>query len=158
VFVDVAPGTFNIDVAQIEPALGPKTKAIVAVHQLGMPCDIEAVVEIAAGRGIPVIEDAACAIGSELERGTQWERIGRPCGDVACFSFHPRKLISTGDGGMLATRNSGLDAEFRLLRQHGMSVPDTVRHASTDVTFEHYPRLGFNYRMTDIQARSAGNS
>src|SRR4030095_9184850 len=81
-----------------------------------------------------------------------WERLGRPHGDVACFSFHPRKLLSTGDGGMLTTRNADLDARFRLLRQHGMSVPDTVRHASTRVVFEEYTVAGFNYRMTDIQA------
>ena len=99
-----------------------------------------------------MIEDAACAIGSEVRWHGEWQRIGRPHGDVACFSFHPRKLLSTGDGGMLTTARADLDARFRLLRQHGMSVPDTVRHASTDVVFEAYPVLGFNYRMTDIQA------
>src|SRR4029450_7451200 len=82
----------------------------------------------------------------------QWERLGRPHGDVASFSFHPRKLLSTGDGGMLTTRDADLDARCRLLRQHGMSVPDTVRHASTRVVFEEYTVAGFNYRMTDIQA------
>jgi dTDP-4-amino-4,6-dideoxygalactose transaminase len=99
-----------------------------------------------------VIEDAACAIGSEILWDGRWERLGRPHGDIACFSFHPRKLLSTGDGGMLTTRSAELDAAFRLLRQHGMSVPDTVRHASSQVVFEEYPIAGFNYRMTDIQA------
>ena len=99
-----------------------------------------------------MIEDAACAIGSEIRWDGEWERIGRPHGDIACFSFHPRKLLSTGDGGMLTTRDADLDAQFRLLRQHGMSVPDTVRHASSEVIFEEYPVVGFNYRMTDIQA------
>jgi len=107
---------------------------------------------VASARRLPVIEDAACAIGSELLWRNEWQRIGRPHGDVACFSFHPRKLLSTGDGGMLTTARADLDARFRLLRQHGMSVPDTVRHASRDVVFESYPVLGFNYRMTDIQA------
>jgi dTDP-4-amino-4,6-dideoxygalactose transaminase len=99
-----------------------------------------------------VIEDAACAIGSEILWHGRWERIGRPHADIACFSFHPRKLLSTGDGGMLTTASADHDASFRLLRQHGMSVPDTVRHASSQVVFEEYVVPGFNYRMTDIQA------
>jgi dTDP-4-amino-4,6-dideoxygalactose transaminase len=99
-----------------------------------------------------VVEDAACAIGSQIRWQGQWERIGRPHGDIACFSFHPRKLLSTGDGGMLTTRRAEQDARFRLLRQHGMSVPDTVRHASAQVIFEEYAVAGFNYRMTDVQA------
>jgi dTDP-4-amino-4,6-dideoxygalactose transaminase len=117
-----------------------------------MPCDLAALVEIARRRGVPLIEDAACAAGSEIQWNGRWERIGRPHGTIACFSFHPRKLLSTGDGGMLTTNDPGLDGRFRLLRQHGMSVPDTVRHAATTVIHESYPLLGFNYRMTDIQA------
>ena len=78
-------------------------------------------------------------------------RIGKPHGDAACFSFHPRKLVSTGDGGMITTKPDW-DKQFRLWRQHAMSVPDTVRHSSNEVIFETYPELGFNYRMTDIQA------
>jgi dTDP-4-amino-4,6-dideoxygalactose transaminase len=152
VFVDVHSDTFNIDPTLVEPAITPRTKAILVVHQLGMPCDLGALVAIAHRRGLPLVEDAACAIGSEILIDGQWERIGRPRGDVACFSFHPRKLLSTGDGGMLTTRNAELDATFRLLRHHGMSVPDTVRHASSHVVFEEYPVQGFNYRMTDIQA------
>jgi dTDP-4-amino-4,6-dideoxygalactose transaminase len=99
-----------------------------------------------------VIEDAACAIGSELLWDGHWERVGKPHADIACFSFHPRKLLSTGDGGMLTTRDQKLDATFRLLRQHGMTVPDTVRHASSQVVFEEYSVPAYNYRMTDIQA------
>ena len=152
VFVDVDPVTFNIDPARVGRALTPGTKAILAVHQLGMPCDLPAILAIARSRGVPVIEDAACAIGSEIASDGRWERIGRPQGDVACFSFHPRKLISTGDGGMLVTASDSLDREFRLLRQHGMSVPDTVRHAAKQVISEEYPIVGFNYRMTDLQA------
>ena len=152
VFVDVISDTFNIDPALVENAISSKTKAILVVHQLGMPCELAPILAIARRRGLPVVEDAACAIGSELLWDGRWERIGRPHADVACFSFHPRKLLSTGDGGMLTTRSRDLDAAFRLLRQHGMSVPDTVRHASTGVVFEEYSVLGFNYRMTDIQA------
>jgi dTDP-4-amino-4,6-dideoxygalactose transaminase len=152
VFVDIEPAAFNIDPALVEAAITPRTRAILAVHQLGMPCDLAALVEISRRRGVPLIEDAACASGSEILWDGRWERIGRPHGDAACFSFHPRKVMSTGDGGMLTTRHADWDARFRSLRQHGMSVPDTVRHASPQVIFESHPVIGFNYRMTDIQA------
>jgi perosamine synthetase len=152
VFVDVAPDTLNMNPRGVEAACSDRTRAILVVHQLGMPCDLAALLPLASARRLPVIEDAACAIGSEVRWNDEWQRIGRPHGDVACFSFHPRKLLSTGDGGMLTTARADLDATFRLLRQHGMSVPDTVRHASREVVFESYPVLGFNYRMTDIQA------
>ena len=177
VFVDIELETFNIDPSAIESAITSRTRAMLVVHQLGMPCDLAGVTRIAAKHGLRVVEDAACAIGSEIRWRSQagvtaglaeaphapaapmsdhemgeWQRIGRPHGDIACFSFHPRKLLSTGDGGMLTTSDAALDARFRLLRQHGMSVPDTVRHASTQVIAESYPVLGFNYRMTDIQA------
>jgi dTDP-4-amino-4,6-dideoxygalactose transaminase len=99
-----------------------------------------------------VIEDAACAAGSEIEWRGHWQRIGRPHGDVACFSFHPRKVVTTGDGGMLTTSDPELDRQFRLRRQHGMSISDTTRHQSPQVLFETYPIVGFNYRLTDIQA------
>jgi perosamine synthetase len=152
VFADITAGTFNVDAQAIASAIGQRTRAILVVHQLGMPCDVRAIVDLAHRHGLPVIEDAACAIGSEIQCQGQWQRIGRPHGLVACFSFHPRKLLSTGDGGMLTTGDAALDAKFRLLRQHGMSVPDTVRHAASQVIAEAYPVLGFNYRMTDIQA------
>ena len=152
VFVDIELDTLNIDPTLIERAISPRTRAILAVHQLGMPCDIQAILAIARPRGIPVVEDAACAIGSEIRIDRRWERIGKPHADIACFSFHPRKLLSTGDGGMITTNDSARDRQFRLLRQHGMSVPDAVRHASNAVMFEEYPVLGYNVRMTDIQA------
>ncbi len=152
VFVDIDPATFNIDPRKIEPAISERTRAILCVHQMGMPCDLKAILEIARRRGLLVVEDAACAIGSEILWQGRWEKIGKPHGDVACFSFHPRKLLTTGDGGMLTTASAEIDAKFRLWRQHGMSVPDTVRHSSPTVVFESYPELGFNYRLTDIQA------
>jgi dTDP-4-amino-4,6-dideoxygalactose transaminase len=99
-----------------------------------------------------VIEDAACGSGSEILWDGRWEKIGKPHGDIACFSFHPRKVITTGDGGMLTTANAAYDQKFRLWRQHSMSVPDTVRHGSREVIFESYPEVGFNFRMTDMQA------
>jgi len=152
VFVDVELDTFNIDPALVDAAVTPRTKALLVVHQLGMPCDLASLVAAARRHAVPLIEDAACAIGSEIRWQGEWQRIGRPHGDMACFSFHPRKLLSTGDGGMIVTASAETDATLRLLRQHGMSVPDTVRHASAQVVFEGYPIVGFNYRLTDIQA------
>lgn len=152
VFVDIEADGFNIDPASIEAAITPRTKAILCVHQLGMPCDLAKIVPIAKRHGIALVEDAACASGSEILWDGCWEKIGKPHGDVACFSFHPRKLLTTGDGGMLTTANPEYDAKFRLWRQHGMSVPDTVRHGSPRVIFETYPELGYNYRLTDLQA------
>lgn len=152
VFVDVDPRTYNIDPHLIEAAISPRTKAILAVHQMGMPCDIRAITAIAKRHGLPVIEDAACAIGSEILWDGEWQKVGRPHGDIACFSFHPRKVISTGDGGMLTTNNPEYDAQFRLLRQHGMSINDRARHGASQVVFEEHSVVGFNYRMTDIQA------
>ncbi|HWA00951.1 MAG TPA: DegT/DnrJ/EryC1/StrS family aminotransferase [Caulobacterales bacterium] len=152
VFVDVEPVTFNLDPELIEAAITPKTKAIMLVHQIGMPATLEAIVAIGKKHGLAVVEDAACAIGSEILWDGEWEKIGRPRGDVAAFSFHPRKIVSTGDGGMLTTNNPAYDKQFKLLRQHAMSVPDTIRHGSNQVIFETHPVLGYNYRMTDIQA------
>jgi perosamine synthetase len=152
VFVDIDPATYNIDPALLARAVTPRTRAIMPVHQMGLPCDLDAVLAVADLHGLPVVEDAACAIGSETNAGGRWGRVGRPHGTVACFSFHPRKVLTTGDGGMLTTRDAGLDRKFRLLRQHAMSVSDVARHAARSVVFEDYPELGFNYRMTDIQA------
>ncbi|WP_291374922.1 DegT/DnrJ/EryC1/StrS aminotransferase family protein [Devosia sp.] len=152
VFVDIAENSFNIDPEKITAAITPRTKAILCVHQLGMPCDLAAIMAIAAEHGLKVIEDAACASGSEIGINGDCQRIGRSHADIACFSFHPRKVITTGDGGMLTTRNPDYDRHFRLLRQHAMSVPDTVRHGAAKVIFESYETLGYNYRMTDVQA------
>jgi dTDP-4-amino-4,6-dideoxygalactose transaminase len=152
VFVDVRPDTFNIDPGRIEGVITPRTRAILCVHQMGMPCELPAIVELGRERGLAVVEDAACAAGSEILWNGSWERIGRPHGDLACFSFHPRKLVSTGDGGMITTANPEWDAALRRWRQHGMSVPDTTRHAAREVIFETYPTVGYNFRLTDIQA------
>ena len=151
-FVDIDPRTYNMDPALSESAISDRTRAVLCVHQMGMPCDLSGILGVARRCGLPVVEDAACAIGSEILWNGHWEKVGRPHADIACFSFHPRKVISTGDGGMLTTANPDWDKQFRLLRQHAMSVPDTVRHGSREVIFESYPVLGYNYRMTDIQA------
>ncbi|MHC4322416.1 MAG: DegT/DnrJ/EryC1/StrS family aminotransferase, partial [Planctomycetota bacterium] len=129
-----------------------RVAAIMPVHQMGIPCDLRAVLTLAREFNIPVIEDAACAIGSEINMNGTRERIGKPHGDISCFSFHPRKVITTGDGGMLTTNNPEYNKSFRLLRQHGMNVSDVARHGTKKVTFEEYIVTGFNYRMTDIQA------
>ena len=152
VFVDIEPARLNIEPALIEGAITSRTRAILCVHQIGMPCEIDRIVSIARRFGLRVVEDAACATGSEVLVNGAWERIGRPHGDIACFSFHPRKVITTGDGGMITTARADWDARFRLERQHGMSVPDTVRHGASQVVFESYDALGFNYRLTDLQA------
>lgn len=152
VFVDIRPGTFNMDPSRVEAVITPRTRAILCVHQIGMPCELQAIVELGRKRGVAVIEDAACAVGSEIQWNGGWQRIGRPHGDLACFSFHPRKLVSTGDGGMITTANREWDAALRRLRQHGMSVSDTARHAAREVIFETYPTVGYNFRLTDIQA------
>ena len=152
VLVDIEPGSFNMNPALIELAITERTRAILCVHQMGMPCDLSRIVEVAHQHNLKVVEDAACAIGSEIRVNDEWQHIGRPHGDVACFSFHPRKLLTTGDGGMLTTNNADYDRQFRLWRQHSMSVPDTARHTAKSVVFEEYTELGYNYRMTDIQA------
>lgn len=147
VFAEVEPDTFNLDPADVLRRIGPRTRAIMLVHQIGTPCDIDRFLEIGARRGLRIFEDAACALGSGYR--------GRPIGahsEMACFSFHPRKVISTGDGGMITTNSAAHAERLRLLRQHGMSVPDTVRHRSSQVVTEEYPCLGYNYRLTDLQA------
>lgn len=152
VFVDIDPSTFNIDPMQVAAAITKRTRAILAVHQMGMPCDLSSLLSLAGQHSVALIEDAACAAGSQIRIDGRWEMIGRPHGQIACFSFHPRKVITTGDGGMLTTPVLHLSQKFKLWRQHSMSVPDTVRHASAKVIFESYSALGYNYRMTDIQA------
>jgi perosamine synthetase len=152
VFVDIDPTTCNLDPRCVVEAVTERTRAILAIHQMGMPCDLHALMAVANRHDIALVEDAACAAGSQIRIDGQWERIGRPRGQIACFSFHPRKVITTGEGGMLTTSDPECDRKFRLCRQHGMSVPDTVRHGSQQVIFEDYLVIGFNYRMTDVQA------
>jgi perosamine synthetase len=152
VFVDVESGTFNMNPELVEEVISARTRAILCVHQMGLPCNLSEVLKIGRQHNLPVVEDAACAIGSEILCDDKWERIGKPHGDIACFSFHPRKVITTGEGGMITTANSEWDRQIRLWRHQGMSVADTKRHEAKEVIFESYPVVGYNYRMTDIQA------
>ena len=131
IFVDIEPFTFNIDPKRIESSITPRTKAILVVHQIGLPCALQEISEIASRHGLIVIEDAACAIGSEFEG----KRIGSPYSSMACFSFHPRKILTTGEGGMITTSDSGAAARIRRLRQHAMNVSDLARHGATQVVF-----------------------
>lgn len=148
VFVDIDPSTYNLDPSRIEASITPRTKAILLVHQIGLPAFVDEIQAIAARHGLVVVEDAACAIGSEYKG----QRIGKPHTPVACFSFHPRKILTTAEGGMLTTNDEELAARMRRLRQHAMSVSDLARHSSSRVVIEHYDEIGYNYRMTDLQA------
>lgn len=148
VFVDVDPVTFNLDPNRLEEAITSRTRAILAVHQVGLPAALTEILEIARRRNLAVIEDAACAIGSSY----QSHRVGLPHSFMACFSFHPRKILTTGEGGMVTTADEQIAARLRRLRQHAMTTSDLARHSAKSVIAEGYDEVGFNYRMTDIQA------
>jgi perosamine synthetase len=148
VFVDIDLTTFNIDPARIQSSITQRTRAILVVHQIGLPCALREISEAASRHGLVVVEDAACAIGSEYEG----KRIGSPHSSMACFSFHPRKILTTGEGGMVTTADGEAAARMRRLRQHGMNVSDLARHSATQVVLESYDEVGYNYRMTDLQA------
>ncbi|HEY2319762.1 MAG TPA: DegT/DnrJ/EryC1/StrS family aminotransferase [Solirubrobacteraceae bacterium] len=147
VFADIDPDTYNLDVASAERAITERTKAIMPVHQLGLPADLDAFQELADRYGVILVEDAACAIGA-IYKGRQ---IGSH-GSIACFSLHPRKVITTGEGGVITLHDAALAARIRQLRQHAMDVSDLARHSAKDVVVESYPERGFNVRMTDMQA------
>ncbi len=147
VFADIDPDTYNLDPAAAERAITDRTRAIMPVHQLGLPAELDAFQELADRYGLTLVEDAACAIGAVYK--------GRPIGahgSMACFSLHPRKVITTGEGGMITLHDSALAARIRQLRQHAMDVSDLARHSATDIVVESYPERGFNVRMTDMQA------
>jgi dTDP-4-amino-4,6-dideoxygalactose transaminase len=148
VFVDIDESTYNIDPKRIEAAITSRTKAILLVHQIGLPAALAEIIAIGRKHGLLVIEDAACAIGSEYEG----KRVGMPHTSMACFSFHPRKVLTTGEGGMITTADEDVAARLRRLRQHAMGVSDLARHSSSKVLLETYDEVGFNYRMTDLQA------
>jgi perosamine synthetase len=159
VFVDIDVPTFDIDAGAIEAKITPRTKVILPVHEFGLPADMPAILAIANRRGVAVLEDAACATGSRLG-GRHVGTFGR----AGCFSFHPRKAITTGEGGMIVTDDEELAAHVEVLRSHGASVSDFARHqaqaqaegqgqaAAPSFALPDFDELGFNYRMTDIQA------
>ena len=147
VFADIDPLTYNLDPAAAEGAITPRTKAIMPVHQVGLPADMDAFFELGERHGLEIVEDAACAIGATYK--------GNPIGSLkspACFSLHPRKVITTGEGGMIAVQDHETAERLRRLRAHGMDMSDLARHNARDVVVESYPERGWNSRMTDMQA------
>lgn len=138
VFIDIDSATFNIDVAKIEQAITHKTKAIIPVHEFGLSCDIEGVMDIAKRHNLFVIEDAACALGA-MQNGKMVGSFGH----FGSFSLHPRKAISSGEGGVLTTNDHALSDKVRILRNHGIEMINGKME---------FVEAGFNYRMTDFQA------
>ena len=147
VFAEVDPVNFNLDPEDAESKITSRTKAIMIAHQIGMPADIDAFKEICARHNIKLIEDAACASGSSYKG----KKIGSHS-ELVCFSFHPRKVITTGEGGMITTSNEKLRDRLKLLRQHAMASSSIDRHNTSSALSEDHVELGYNYRMTDIQA------
>lgn len=147
VFADIDPRTFNLDPESAEAALTPRTKVILVVHQIGLAADIEPFQQLALRRGLALVEDGACSLGATC-RGKRVGALGAP----TCFSFHPRKMITTGEGGLIATGDEQLAAKARVLRATGASSSDLERHSAKGLLVQQYEDFGYNYRMTDIQA------
>ena len=147
VFVDIDPKTFNIDVSKIEKAITKKTKAIIPVHLFGLSANMSEIKKIAKKYNLYVIEDAACGMGS-IYKG---KHVGT-FGNTGCFSFHPRKAITTGEGGMIVTNSKKIEQRLRSLSDHGASQSDLARHIKKLPLLPKYKEVGYNYRMTDIQA------
>jgi perosamine synthetase len=146
VFVDIDARTYNMDPDLIEAKITPRTRAIMPVHQIGLAADIDTIQAIAAKHHLVVLEDAATIIGGTYK--------GKPIGAhsrAVCFSFHPRKAITTGEGGMVTTNDPDVARQVEMLRSHGANVSDYARHGAGQVIIEEYPVLGYNYRLTDIQ-------
>jgi perosamine synthetase len=147
VFADVDVATQNLTPESIAEVTTDRTRAVMVVHQIGVPADLDPIRDFCRERGIVVVEDAACAAGSTYK--------GSPIGadpSLAVFSFHPRKLLTTGEGGMITTGDDQLAGRLRRLREHGMNVDAFARHSTDKVVIEQYLETGFNYRMTDVQA------
>ena len=147
VFADIDPATLNLDVADAATRITPRTRAILMVDQIGLPADLSAFRAVAARHDLILIDDAATALGSRYD--------GRPVGGhgvPTCYSFHPRKMITTGEGGMLVLDDAAKAERARVLRSTGASVSDLERHKAKGAVFQHYDEAGYNYRMTDIQA------
>lgn len=147
VFVDVEPETLNLDVARVEAALTPRTRAVIPVHYAGQPCDLDPLLELARGRGIAVVEDAAHALGASYK--------GRPVGaigDLTMFSFHPAKNLTTGEGGAVTTDSDERAERIRCLRYHGIDQRPDARFGGRGAAAYGLVAAGFKYNFTDIQA------
>ena len=147
VFADIDPRTFNLDPMAAEEAITPRTRSILVVHQIGLAADVDAFRAIAAKHGLVLIEDGACSLGAAY-KGRRVGALGTP----TSFSFHPRKMITTGEGGMITTDDATLAEKARVLRSTGASISDLERHKAKGVLIQTYEDTGYNYRMTDIQA------
>lgn len=147
VFADIEYGTWNLDAASAERAITPRTKGILVVHQIGMPADIDAFVPVVERHGIALLEDAATSFGATYKG----KRLGGIHG-VTAFSFHPRKMVTTGEGGMLMTNDDALAEAARQMRATGASISDLDRHKAKGKLVQTYSMAGYNYRMTDMQA------
>jgi dTDP-4-amino-4,6-dideoxygalactose transaminase len=147
VFVDIDLPTFNMDVTQIESRITRQTKVILPVHEFGLSADMGAILSLAEKHKLIVVEDAACACGARY----QGQHVGT-FGKMGCFSFHPRKAITTGEGGMITTGDEELARRIEVLRSHGALASDLARHQSkVGFVLPQFDELGYNYRMTDIQ-------
>lgn len=148
VFCDIDLATFNLDVSQLERLVTPRTRAILPVHLFGLSADMSAVLAFAAKHKLSVVEDAACGFGARY----QGKHVGT-LGDTGCFSFHPRKAITTGEGGMVTTNDAALAEKLRRLRDHGAAMSDLQRHlGARPYLLADHPDAGYNQRMTDLQA------
>ncbi len=147
VFVDIDPRTYNLDPELIEAAITERTAAIMPVSQIGLPADLPAVSAIAERHGLRVVEDAAPSLGAMIGG----KRLGT-LSDLTCFSFDARKILTTGEGGMITTDDEAAAARLRALRAHGASVSTADRDRAGKVILETYPEVGYNYKMTDVQA------
>lgn len=148
VFCDIELSTFNIDIKKIEKLITSRTKAIIPVHLFGFPVNMDELMEIAGKYNLFVVEDAACGFAAKYKN----IHVGN-FGDTGCFSFHPRKAITTGEGGMVTTGNPELAEKLRSMRDHGAAISDLHRHLQNKpYLLPEFPYLGYNYRMTDIQA------
>ena len=146
VFVDVDPRTFNLDVAKLKEKITPRTKAIIPVHLFGLCADIDAIKSIVGT--IPLVEDGACAAGAGYKN-----KPAGSLGTIGCFSFHPRKSVTTGEGGMITTNDDHLAERISSLRNHGASISEEQRHhGPRPYILPDFNMLGYNYRMTDLQA------
>ena len=148
VFCDVDPATAQIDAASAAGALSDRTRAVMPVHMFGIPAPMDAINGMAAVHGLKVLEDAACALGATY-RGT-------PCGalgDAGAFSFHPRKVVTMGEGGTLTSADDAVLSQARAQRNHGAHISGFDRHQARQGTYPTFDLLGFNYRLTDLQAR-----
>lgn len=146
-FADIDPRTYNLDPASVEEAITPETKGILLVHQIGLPADKDAFEKIADKHGIVLVEDGACSFGAYYK--------GKPLGSnsrATSYSFHPRKMITTGEGGMIVTDDQAFADRARALRSTGASISDLERHKAKGVLVQKYEESGYNYRMTDMQA------